>query len=75
MSSLVHDLRFSWRLLRRIALAGSRLIASRLFGVTPADPITFLFAATLLSVVAVIAALGPANRAARVDHVVALRCE
>ncbi len=58
-----------------LALTGSRLIASRLFGVTAADPITFVFAAALLSAVAVIAALVPANRAAHVDPVVALRWE
>lgn len=58
-----------------LALAGSRLIASRLFGVTAADPITFIFAAALLSAVAIIAASVPANRAARVDPLVALRWE
>jgi ABC-type antimicrobial peptide transport system permease subunit len=58
-----------------IALAGSRLLANRLFGVTSADPITFLFAAALLSAAAVIAALVPANRASRVDPLVALRWE
>ncbi len=58
-----------------LALAGSRLIANRLFGVTPADPATFAAVAALLSAVAVIAACIPANRAARVDPLVALRWE
>ena len=56
-----------------VAMAGARLIANRLFGVTPVDPLTFVFAAAALGVVAVIAALVPANRAARVDPLVALR--
>jgi predicted permease len=58
-----------------LALAGSRLIANRLFGVTPADPTTFLLAAALLAAVALIAACIPANRAARVDPLVAVRWE
>ena len=57
------------------ALAGSRVIAGRLFGVTAADPATFAFAAGAMAVVAVAAAFGPASRAARVDPLVALRCE
>jgi predicted permease len=58
-----------------LALAGSRLIANQLFGVTRADPVTFLFAGALLAAVALIAALVPANRAARIDPLVALRWE
>lgn len=58
-----------------LALAGSRLIANRLFGVTPADPATFTAVAVLLSAVALIAACIPANRAARVDPLAALRWE
>ena len=57
------------------ALAGARVIASRLFEVTPADPLTLAFAATALGVVAAVAAFVPASRAARVDPLVALRCE
>jgi len=57
------------------ALAGARLIANRLFGVSSADPFTFLFAAGLLAAVAAIAAFLPAHRAARVDPLVALRWE
>ncbi len=57
------------------ALAGARLIANRLFGVTAADPGTFLFAAGLLAAVSAISAFLPAHRAARVDPLVALRWE
>ena len=58
-----------------MGLAGSRLIASRLYGVAPADPVTLIFAAATLTGMAVIAACVPANRAARVDPLVALRWE
>jgi predicted permease len=57
------------------ALAGARVIANRLFEITPADPVTLAFAAVALGVVAVVAALVPASRAARIDPLVALRCE
>jgi predicted permease len=58
-----------------VALAATRLVASRLFGVTPADPTTALVAALLMLAVATIAAFLPARRAAGVEPVVALRCE
>ena len=58
-----------------VALAASRLIASRLFGIVPADPVTFVFAAAALALVALIAAYAPAHRASHVDPLVALRSE
>jgi ABC-type antimicrobial peptide transport system permease subunit len=58
-----------------VALAASRLVSSRLFGLVAADPVTFGLAAAVLSTVAVVAALVPAQRASRVDPVAALRCE
>jgi predicted permease len=57
------------------ALALVRLIKSRLYGVAPHDPVTLLGSALLLLAVAVLAAWIPARRAARVDPMVALRCE
>ncbi|MBI3404938.1 MAG: ABC transporter permease [Acidobacteria bacterium] len=57
------------------ALALTRFIATLLFHVQPADPLTFVGVAALLLGVAVLAALLPARRAARVDPLVALRYE
>ncbi len=57
------------------SLAASRLLASQLFGVTPADPVTFVGVAALLGTTAVLACAVPARRAARVDPIVALRYE
>lgn len=57
------------------ALALSRLLQRVLVQIEPADPVTFVAIATLLVVVAVLACLVPARRAARVDPVDALRAE
>jgi ABC-type antimicrobial peptide transport system permease subunit len=51
----------------------SRLIQSMLFGVQPADPITFAAMAAVLLVVAAAASFLPARRASATDPVVALR--
>jgi predicted permease len=57
------------------AWALSRLFASMLFGLTPADPIAIGGATVLLVLVAHAAAYLPARRAARVDPLIALRSE
>lgn len=57
------------------ALAGARLIAHFLFGVSAADPITFAGVCAVLGAVAALASYIPARRAARVDPIVALRSE
>ncbi len=58
-----------------LALVVARLLRSQLFGVQPADPLTFGAVVLVLAVVAVGAAVYPARRASRVDPVVALRGE
>jgi predicted permease len=57
------------------ALPAARLIGAQLYGVTPADPLTYLSIVGLLLTVGLGAALLPARRAARVDPIVALRSE
>ncbi|HZF09256.1 MAG TPA: ABC transporter permease [Thermoanaerobaculia bacterium] len=58
-----------------VALAGTRLLATQLFAVRATDPETFVLVTAILAGVALAANLLPAQRATRVDPVVALREE
>jgi predicted permease len=58
-----------------IALGLSRYVASLLYGLTPNDAVTIVGVAMLMTIVALVAAIAPARRAARVDPVRALRYE
>jgi ABC-type antimicrobial peptide transport system permease subunit len=57
------------------ALAATRLLRSLLLGVSPLDPVTFTLVPLLLLIVALLACLLPARRAAQTDPMEALRCE
>ncbi len=57
------------------ALAAARVMKSLLFSVSPWDPLTFAAVPLLLSVVALVACYVPAQRASRVDPLIALRSE
>ena len=55
------------------ALVLTRLMRNLLFGISPTDPVTFVGVAMLLVAVGVAGCLVPAQRAMRVDPLVALR--
>jgi predicted permease len=58
-----------------LAAAVTRLLSGFLYGVSPFDPLTFTAVPLFLAGVVVLACWLPARRAARVDPMVALRCE
>jgi putative ABC transport system permease protein len=58
-----------------VAAAVTRFMRGALFGVAPLDPASFVAAPLLLLVVALVASLVPARRAAAIDPAEALRCE
>ncbi|HEU4692404.1 MAG TPA: ABC transporter permease, partial [Vicinamibacterales bacterium] len=58
-----------------IALTLTRVMSSFLFGVGPMDPLTYAAVAAVLAAMTLVATYLPAQRASRVDPVVALRAE
>ena len=58
-----------------VALAAAQLLRTLLFGVATYDPVTMLTAPALLLIIAIVACLEPAARAARVDPILTLRAE
>jgi len=62
-----------------IGLGGSvivaRLMSALLYGMSPADPLTFVLVPLILVVVVLVATYIPARRAVKLDPIVALRTE
>jgi putative ABC transport system permease protein len=58
-----------------VALASSRVVQGLLYGIEPADPVTYVVVVLATLAVGLLAAAVPAVRAARVDPVEALRAE
>jgi ABC-type antimicrobial peptide transport system permease subunit len=56
-----------------IALPGTRLLRSFLYGVSPVDPAAYIFVALILAAAGTAAAYSPARRAAHIDPLNALR--
>jgi putative ABC transport system permease protein len=57
------------------AIGLREVVASFVFGVTSGDPVTYAIAMVTFAVVAIVAVVIPARRAARVEPVIALRAE
>jgi ABC-type antimicrobial peptide transport system permease subunit len=58
-----------------ITVFGSRLVANMLYGLQGTDPVNFVVSVTLLLAVALFAGYFPAQRASKVDPMIALRYE
>ena len=58
-----------------LTLATTRYIKDQLFGLSALDPLTFAVALAVVSSMTLLAAWLPARKAARVDPMVALRCD
>jgi ABC-type lipoprotein release transport system permease subunit len=57
------------------AIAGTRVLKTLLFEVSPLDPVALAAACVSMVAIGILAGLAPASRAAKVDPVVTLRDE
>ncbi len=57
------------------SLEAGRLVRSQLYGLSPFDPLTVSVAVLVIALIVTLASWLPARRAAKVDPMVALRCE
>jgi putative ABC transport system permease protein len=58
-----------------IAILGTKLVASILYGLTPTDPLTYATVASILIAIGLLACYLPARRATQIDPAVVLRSE
>ena len=58
-----------------ITLASTRILKSQLYQLSPLDPLAIGSAIAIIAAMTVLAAWLPARRAAKVDPMVALRCD
>src|SRR5206468_12913802 len=58
-----------------LAFGGSHLLQSMLFGLSPADPVSFAVAVGAIAGVAIAASVIPARRASAIEPMIALRYE
>ncbi len=57
------------------AFSAGRIVASMLFDLSPADPLTYGAVAIVLTLIALLASAAPARRASRIDPIAALKIE
>ena len=70
-----HSERICYRLAKGALNNLTRALARTLYGVSAAEPLVYVAAATVLVVAASFASFGPARRASSIDPMIALRHE
>jgi hypothetical protein len=75
LDSVLDDLRYGARMMRRSPAVSLIAIVSLGLGISPSSPLTLMAAIGIMLAVSLLAALIPAQRASRVDPAIALRAE